>query len=669
MSRPSAAGGAVPEGTVLWEPSADAIARAAITRYLEWLKASRGLAFRSYAELWQWSVTDLEAFWASIWEFCGVTAHRPYTRILADRRLPGARWCPGAELNYAEHALRRRDEHPAVLFRSEDRPLVSLTYAELARQVAAVAGALRQMGVGRGDRVVGYLPNIPEAVVAFLASASLGAIWSSCPPEFGIRSVVDRFRQIEPRVLFAVDGYRYHGRAYDRRDAVAEIRRQIPTLETAIVVPSLAPGPEAAAGLPGVHLWPDLLAGARAAPPLRCDPVPFDHPLWILYSSGTTGLPKAIVHSHGGVLLEHLKAIRLHLDLGEEDRFFWFTTTGWMMWNFLIGGLMVGATIVLYDGSPAYPDMRALWRLAAETGMTYFGTSAPFIQACMKAGIEPGREADLRRLRGLGSTGAPLPPDGFQWVYEHVSRDLLLGSLSGGTDACAAFVLMCPILPVCAGEIQCRGLGAKVEAFDEQGRAVIGEVGELVLTEPLPSMPVGFWNDPEMRRYRASYFETYPGVWRHGDWIKITPRGSCVIYGRSDSTLNRGGVRIGTSEFYRVVEEMPEVVDSLVVDTGRLGREGRLLLFVALRGGAALDDALRARIRQKLREELSPRHSPDAIYQIAEIPRTLNGKKLEVPVKRILDGTPPETAVSRDAMSNPESLQVFIDLARGLTKG
>jgi acetoacetyl-CoA synthetase len=668
VTQRSPGGGAPAEGTVLWEPSAEAVSRTALARYLEWLRAAMGLTFHSYADLWQWSVTDLEAFWGTIWEFCGVTAHRPYTRILPERRVSGARWCPGAELNYAEHVLRRQDDHPAVLFRAEDRPLVELTYAQLVRQVGAVARALKRIGVGRGDRVAAYLPNIPEAVVAFLASASLGAIWSSCPPEFGTRSVVERFRQIEPRVLFAVDGYRYQGRSFDRRTAVGEIRRQLPTLEMTVVVPYLDAGPRAAADLPDGRLWPDLLAGSPGDLSVECEPVPFDHPLWVLYSSGTTGLPKPIVQGHGGILLEHLKALTLHLDLGAADRFFWFTTTGWMMWNFLIGGLLLGATIVLYDGSPTYPDILALWRLAAETEMTYFGTSAPYIQGCMKAGIVPGRAADLRRLRGLGSTGAPLAPEGFQWVYENVSPDLLLGSVSGGTDVCTAFVLSCPILPVRAGEIQCRGLGAKVEAFDEQGRSVIGEVGELVITEPLPSMPLFFWNDPEMRRYHASYFETYHGVWRHGDWIKITPQGSCVIYGRSDSTLNRGGVRIGTSEFYRVVEEMPEVLDSLVVDTGRLGREGRLLLFVVLRSGAELDGALKARIKKKLREDLSPRHSPDEIYAVAEVPRTLNNKKLEVPVKRILDGVPSEAAASPDAMSNPQSLRVFTELARQMMK-
>ena len=657
--------GSVEEGTLLWEPTAPARARANITRYLSWLQKRTGRVFSTYDELWRWSVTDLEGFWASIWEFFGVQSHRPYTKVLTDRRLPGAAWFPGAEVNYAEHALRRRDEHPAVLSGSEGRPLATLTYADLYRQTAAVAAALKRMGVRRGDRVVAYMPNIPETLVAFLATASLGAIWSSCPPEFGTRSVVDRFRQIEPKVLFAVDGYRYGGKAYDRMDAVAEIQRQLPTLDATVLVPSLHADPPRGA-LAGAHTWSTLFVRPGAAE-LDFEPVPFDHPLWVLYSSGTTGLPKAIVHGHGGALLEHQKVLSLHLDLTAEDRLFWFSTTGWMMWNFLISGLHLGMTIVLYDGSPLYPDLRVLWRFAEETGITYFGTSAPFLLGCGKAGLTPAREFDLKALRALGSTGAPLPPEGFHWVYEHVKEDLLLASLSGGTDICTAFVLSCPLLPVVAGEIQCRGLGAKVEAFDALGRSVIDEVGELVITEPLPSMPLFFWNDPDSRRYRASYFETYPGVWRHGDWIKITPRGSCVIYGRSDATLNRGGVRMGTSEFYRVVEELPEVLDSLVVDTGELGREGRLLLFVVLRSGARLDAAMKSRITQKLRRELSPRHVPDAIYVVPEVPHTLNGKKLEVPVKRILAGAPAERVVSPDAMSNPQALRPFVELAQSLT--
>ena len=650
------------EGTVLWQPSEEQKAQANITRYLRWLREEKGLDFGSYEDLWAWSVTDLEGFWASIWDFFGVKAHRPYTRVLAQRRMPRARWFAGAELNYAEHALQRRDDHPAVVFKSEIRPLSALTYADLYRQVAAVAAGLRRLGVRRGDRVVAYMPNIPQTLVAFLAASSIGAVWSSCSPEFGIRSVVDRFQLIEPKVFFAVDGYHYNGKPYERLAAVAEIQRHLPTLETTVVVPYLNDQP-VTAGLGNVKLWDDLF-GETAE--LSFEPVPFEHPLWVLYSSGTTGVPKAIVQGHGGILLEHLKALSLHLDLTSEDRFFWFTTTGWMMWNFLISGLLRGMTILLYDGSPGYPDMRALWQFAEETGMTYFGTSAPYILSCMKAGIEPGREFNLSGLRAVGSTGAPLPPEGFRWAYDGVKKDLLLGSVSGGTDMCTAFVLSCPILPVHAGEIQCRGLGARVEAYDEQGHPIVGEVGELVVSEPLPSMPLFFWNDPDDRRYQESYFDMFPGVWRHGDWIKIARRGSCVIYGRSDSTLNRAGVRMGSSEFYRVVEDIPEIVDSLVVDTGQLGSEGRLLLFVVPRSGVSLDERLQARIREKLRQELSPRYVPDEMYAVSDIPRTLNDKKLEVPVKRILTGTPPEKAVSPDAISNPQSIHFFIDLAESL---
>ncbi|HKV43332.1 MAG TPA: acetoacetate--CoA ligase [bacterium] len=656
--------GSVREGTVLWEPTAQDRARATITKYLAWLGTTRGRMFGSYEELWRWSVTDLEGFWASIWEFFDVRSHHAYTRVLADRRFPGATWFPGAAINYAEHALRRRDEHPAVLSHSEVRPPATLTYAQLYGETAAVTSALRQMGVRHGDRVVAYMPNISETLVAFLATASLGAIWSSCPPEFGIRSVIDRFQQIEPKVLFAVDGYRYGGASYDRMEAVAELQRRLPTVTATVLVPYLREVPPQD-GLSNVRLWAEVVARPGDSA-LDFQPVPFDHPLWVLYSSGTTGLPKAIVQGHGGILLEHLKALALHMNLTSEDRFFWFTTTGWMMWNFLISGLLLGMTVVLYDGSPHHPDLRALWRLAEDTGLTYFGTSAPFILACAKAGLAPGREFDLGRLRALGSTGAPLTPDGFHWVYEHVKEDLLLGSVSGGTDLCTAFVLSCPLLPVAAGEIQCRGLGARVEAFNADGRPVVDAVGELVITEPVPSMPLFFWNDLDGRRYRASYFETFPGVWRHGDWIRVTPRGSCVIYGRSDATLNRGGIRMGTSEFYRVVEECPEVLDSLVVDTGELGREGRLLLFVVLREGVRLDAAVEERIRQKLRAELSPRHVPDSICAVGEIPRTLNGKKLEVPVKRILAGAPAEQVVSPDAMSNPQALRPFVELAQAL---
>ncbi|HZT07744.1 MAG TPA: acetoacetate--CoA ligase [Chloroflexota bacterium] len=647
------------EGAILWQPTAEARERANVTRYLRWLAERRGLRFTSYDELWRWSVRDLDAFWTSIWEFFHVAASGQVTRGMARREMPGAQWFPGTSLNYAEHALRRRDEYTAIVFKAEDRSIQRLTYAELYRETASVAAGLRSLGVETGDRVVGLMPNSPEAVIAFLATASIGAIWSCCAPEFGVSSVADRFRQIDPKVLVAADGYRYGGRAFDRRPAVQALQRELPSLSRTVLVPHLDPA-ATADGLSNAILWDDLRGDGSDLAFAR---VPFDHPLWVLYSSGTTGLPKAIVHGHGGILLEQLKALSLHLDLTPDDRFFWFTTTGWMMWNMLVSGLLVGATVLLYDGSPAYPDMNALWRFAHEAGMTYFGTSAPYIQSCRKAGIHPARDFGLGSIRGIGSTGAPLSPEGFDWVYEEVAPDALLASASGGTDVCTAFVLGCPLLPVRAGELQCRGLGAAVAAFNAAGQPVVDEVGELVLTEPIPSMPVRFWNDPDGARYRESYFDVFPGVWRHGDWIRITREGGCVIYGRSDSTLNRAGVRMGTSEFYRVVEEVPEVVDSLVVDTSQLGVEGELLLFVVLREGAVLDDALRQRINTAVARELSPRHVPDEVHAVDQIPRTLNGKKLEVPVKRILAGAPAEHVASPDAMANPESLRFFVDLA------
>ncbi len=650
----------VRDGDLLWEPSAERAAGSNIGRYMAWLAAERGLRFDGYDDLWQWSVDDLEGFWASLWDYFGVVSGSPYERVLDDRGMPGARWFPGAELNYAEHALRRRDDHPALLAGSESGPATAVSYRELHERVGSVAAGLRRLGVGRGDRVAALMPNIPETVIAFLAASSLGAVWSACSPEFGVTSIVDRFRQIEPKVLFAVDGYRYGGRDFPRLDAVSEIQAQLPGLKQTVVLPHLSDDPYLGA-LEATMLWRELESEPAD---LTFERVPFDHPLWVLYSSGTTGLPKPIVQGHGGILLEHLKVLSLHIEVGPRDRFFWYTTTGWMMWNFLIGGLLHGATAVLYDGDPAYPDMRTLWRFAEEAGVTYFGTAAPFIYACMKAGVEPGRDFDTSRIRSIGSTGSPLSPEGFEWVYDKVGSDLLLGSFSGGTDLCTGFVGSCDLLPVYAGEIQCRCLGASVEAYDADGRPVVDEVGELVITRPMPSMPVYFWNDEGGRRYRESYFGLFPGVWRHGDWIKVTQRGTCVIYGRSDSTLNRGGVRMGTSEFYRVVEGMDEVVDSLVVDTGGVEGGGRLLLFVVLREGVQLDDVLRSAITRRLRSQLSPRHAPDEVYSIDSIPKTLNGKKLEVPVKRILSGEPPSGAISTDAMSNPESLDFFVELAQ-----
>ena len=613
-----------------------------MARYLE------AHGFASYDEAWRWSVDDLEGFWASVWDWFDVPAARPYERVLdgGRRSMPGARWFPGAELNYVDQARRWPGDRTALVFRSEADAPGEMTYGELFDQVARVAAGLRALGVGRGDRVAAYLPNVPEAVVAFLATASIGAVWSSCSPDFGPQAVLDRFRPIEPKVLIAVDRYRYKGKVVDRGEALAQVTAGLPSLRKTVLVPDG---------------WPELLVPREGLAPA---PVPFDHPLWILYSSGTTGPPKAIVHGHGGIVLEHLKAVSLHCGIGPGDRFFWFTSIGWMMWNFLVGGLLVGATIVLWDGSPAHPDMGALWRLAEETELTYFGTSAPYLQACAKADLTPAALADLSRLRAVGSTGAPLPPEGFGWVYDRVKADVALGSVSGGTDLCTAFIGSCPTLPVYAGELQCRCLGAKVEAWDGAGRALHDEVGELVITAPMPSMPVRFWNDDGDERYRASYFATYPGVWRHGDWLRITDRGTAVIYGRSDATLNRAGVRMGTSEFYRVVENLPEVEDSLVVDTGWLGHDGRLYLFVVLAPGAELDDRLRASIVDRLRAELSPRHVPDEIIVVPEIPRTVNGKKLEVPVRRILLGEPPDAVATPQAMANPGSLAPFLAARR-----
>jgi acetoacetyl-CoA synthetase len=638
---------------LLWQPSAETVEHSLLTRYVRALEASHGLRFEGYEELWEWSVTHLEAFWASIWEHFGVRGSAPYRSVLGSRALPGAVWFPGAVLSYAEHVFRGRDDaEVALLHASELRPLAATTWGELRAQTAAIAAGLRAHGVEPGDRVAAYLPNLPETAAAFLACASIGAIWSSCSPDFGVRAVADRFAQIEPKILLAADGYRYGGRDFDRAPALAELQRELPSVERTFVLPYL--------GARGN--WDEL---AVAGTELAFEQLPFDHPLWILYSSGTTGLPKAIVHSQGGILLEHLKSLHLHLDARPGDRLFWYTTTGWMMWNFLLGGLLAGAAVVLYDGSPAAPGPDALWELAEQAGVTCFGTSAAYLSACMKSGVEPRAGRGLARLRSVGSTGSPLPPEGFRWVYDHVGADTWLFSMSGGTDVCTAFLGGVPVLPVYEGELQARSLGARVEAFDEHGRSVVDEVGELVLTEPLPSMPVSFWGDPDGSRYRDTYFSTYPGVWRHGDWVEITSRGTAVIYGRSDSTVNRGGVRMGTSELYRAVLALDEVVDALAVDVPREGTDGWLSLFVVLREGVALDDALRDRIRERLRLDCSPRHVPDEIAAVPAVPRTLSGKVLEVPVKRILMGERPEAVASRDALANPEALDWFAARAAG----
>jgi acetoacetyl-CoA synthetase len=637
--------------TVLWEPSQERIERAAITRYARWLEQTRGLRLSSYHELWRWSVGDLDAFWASVWEYFDVQASVPAERVLGPRAMPGAEWFPGARLSHPRHVFRGRDDGAVALrHASELRELGAWTWGDLRARTAAFAGGLRALGVGEGDRVAAYLPNVPEAIAAFLATASLGAVWSSCSPDFGARSVVDRFAQIEPKVLLAVDGYRYGGRDFDRAETVRGIAAQIPGLEHVVTLGYL----DGSGWQQGFERPGEALDFAE---------VPFDHPLWILYSSGTTGLPKPIVHGHGGILLEHLKKLHLHVDAQADDRIFWFTTTGWMMWNFLVGVLLTPASIVLYDGNPGHPDLGTLWDLAGDAGITCFGTSASYIATCMKGGVRPRADRDLGALRSVGSTGSPLSPEGFRWVYDELGEETWLFSTSGGTDVCTAFVGGVPTVPVYLGELQARSLGAKVEAWDEEGRPLVGQVGELVITEPMPSMPTCFWNDPDGSRLRESYFSTYPGVWRHGDWIEITERGTAIIYGRSDSTINRGGVRMGTSEIYRAVLALDEVVDALVVDLPREGTPGWMPLFVVLRDGEDLTDDLAERIRRRVREDCSPRHVPDEVRQIAEVPRTLSGKVLEVPVKRILMGQPPDRVVSRGSLANPAALDVFVALA------
>ena len=643
---------------LLWAPTPESIAEANIGRFVAWLgDEGKGHGpFDSYDALWRWSVDDIAGFWAAVWEFFDVRASVPYSAVLDHATMPGTKWFIGARLNYAEHILRHHGDRPAIIAHSQTRPASTLTWDELAEQVGRARAGLQRLGVGRGDRVAAYLPNVPEAIIAFLATASLGAVWTSCAPEFGVQAVLDRFAQVDPAVLLVIDGYTYGSREIDRRSEVEAIRAGLPSLRATVALQYV--GDDIAAG---AISWNELVAEPG---PVEFEQVAADHPLYVLYSSGTTGMPKPIVHGHGGILLEHLKVLGLHADLGPDDRFFWFTTTGWMMWNYLVSGLLTGATIVTFDGDPASPTLDSLWGLAAGAGITWFGASAPFYMACRKDGQRPGDSFDLS-LRAVGSTGAPLPADGFHWIYDCVEPTVMLSSISGGTDICSAFVGGCPMVPVIAGEISCRYLGAAVEAFDETGRSISGEQGELVVTKPMPSMPIGFWGDADGSRLRAAYFDTYPGVWRHGDWITLHDNGSCVITGRSDATLNRGGVRIGTSEIYRVVESIDDVNDSLIVhleDTAG-GGAGVLVLFVALADRASLDDLIDP-IKQALRRNLSPRHVPDEIHALPSIPTTLSGKKLELPVKKILRGADPDSVASRGALKNPESLDAVAEVAR-----
>jgi acetoacetyl-CoA synthetase len=644
-------------GDVLWTPPADVRETTEIGRFLTWLRDERGRDLAGYDELWQWSVSDLEGFWSAIWDFFAIRAHVPYERVLASREMPGAQWFPGARLNYAEHLLGTDEDtdRVAVVARSQTRAPIDLTFGDLRERVARARAGLQRLGVGPGDRVVAYLPNIPETLVAFIATASLGAIWSTCAPEFGARSVLARFGQIEPKVLLAVAGYTYRDKPVDRRDNVAEIRAGLPTLEHVVHVPY------GEFDIPDALSWDDLLSQPGE---LAFVPVDVDHPLYVLFSSGTTGLPKAIVHGHGRQLIEHVKALSLGWDLKPGGRLLWFSTTAWMMWNALVSALLVRSSIVMIDGDPAWPDLAFQWRLAQETQPTFMGVSPTFLMTCRKAGLQPGREFDLSSIRALGFAGSPLPTEGYHYVYEQLGPEVCLINGSGGTDVCGAFVSGSLAQPVYDGEISGCCLGVDVKAFDEAGNEVVGELGEMVVTKPMPSMPVRLWNDPDGTRYRSSYFDLYPGVWRQGDWIMFTERGSCVITGRSDATLNRGGVRLGTSELYTVVEDVEEIVDSLVVHLEDAeGGAGQLLLFVVLADGGELSEELRARIAGTLRDELSPRHVPDAIVAVPAVPRTFTGKKLEAPVKRILRGARPEEVASRDALVDPASIDAFVAYA------
>lgn len=646
------------QGDVVWTPPADVLATSRVGQFLAWLARERDLEMTTHDELWRWSVTDLDGFWSAVWEFFGVRAHAAYDTVLTSREMPGARWFPGALLNYAEHALGTDEDldRVAVLGRSQTRDDVELTFADLRDQVARARAALARLGVRRGDRVAGYLPNIPEALVAYLAAASLGATWASCASEFGPRSVIDRFAQIEPVVLLVAGGYRYGAKDIDRRSQVAEIRAELPSVRHVVDV-------EYGAHRVGDALSWTTLLGAEDEAELAFEPVPFDHPLVVLFSSGTTGRPKAIVHGHGGVLLEHLKNHGLSWDMGPEDRMLWFSTTAWMMWNALVSSLLVRSSIVMVDGNPMHPDLTWQWRLAASAGATVMGASPGFVMACRKEGVELEDLGDLR-IRVLGSAGAPLPPEGYAWLSEQLpGAQINVGS--GGTDVCSGIVQNNPLLPVYAGEISGRCLGVDAHAFDESGRPVTGGLGELVITSPMPSMPVGFWGDSDGSRYRAAYFDHYPGIWRHGDWILFHDNGSCHVAGRSDATLNRGGVRLGTAEFYRVAEEVDGVADSLVVHLeDPEGGNGELLLFVVTDPGVRLGDPLRARLVGALRSALSPRHIPDEVIEVPAVPRNLTGKKLELPAKRILQGARLEDVASRDALADPASLDPFVALAR-----
>lgn len=640
----------------LWKPGRTLLEQSNLKKYMDWLFVKKGLYFRSYHDLWEWSVTDLEDFWESLWNYFNIKSHDLYLEVLQKplNGLIGTRWFTRSKLNYAEHIFRNKTkDRPAMLFQSEKSELTEISWETLETQVAAVSTWLKQRGVRPGDRVAAVLPNIPQAVVAFLATNAVGAVWSSCSPDFGKPAITERFSQIEPKVLFTVDGYVYNGKTYDITAFAGELSASLPSVGDTVLINNINSESRA----DRFTAWEDILHFENFG--IDFEPVPFDHPIWILYSSGTTAKPKAITHSVGGCLIEHMKALVLHQNVKPGDRYFWYSTTGWMMWNYALSSLLCGATLVMYDGAPAYPSSQVLWTLAEKAKITHFGSGAAFFIASMKSGVSITSER-LSHLETIGSTGSPLPPEAFEWIYKQVKKDVWLISLSGGTDVCSAFVGGCPLLPVYAGEIQCRMLGARIEAFDENGKPVLNELGEMVITQPMPSMPIYFWNDEHDEKYFSSYFEMYPHVWRHGDWIKITDRKSVIIYGRSDATLNRGGVRIGTAEIYRAVESIPDVKDSLAVYLEKSNGEGTISLFVVLAQNKELTDDLKKQIRETLRTQYSPRHVPDTIEQVDDIPYTINGKKMEAPMKRILMGQDPAKCVNIDTMRNPESLKAFI---------
>lgn len=646
---------------LLWKPSEERKTQTNMFVFMRHVNDRHGKGFTTYDDLYRWSIDDSPAFWAALWDYGEVIHSQPYDQVVDDvHKMPGARWFEGAKLNFAENLLRYRDDHVALSFRGEGLPTVSITYAQLYDQVARLASSLRAMGIKPGDRVAGFLPNMSEAVVAMLATTSIGAIWSSCSPDFGIKGVLDRFGQIEPRVLFTANGYSYNGKQFDSLGRIAEILKELPSIEKVIVVPYTDKDPDPARVPHGV-LFGDLLA--TEGEEIQFEQVPANHPLYIMYSSGTTGVPKCIVHGVVGTLLQHIKELKLHTDVKRGDTIFYFTTCGWMMWNWLVSSLALGARVLLYDGNPFYPDASAMWQMAEEEEISIFGTSASYLAALEKAGVKPGKSFDLTPLKAVLSTGSPLSVESFHFVYRDIKEDLCLSSISGGTDIISCFALGNPMGPVYAGELQVRGLGMKVEAYDEEGKSVVGEQGELVCTLAAPSMPIYFWNDPDSQKYQDAYFDMYPGIWRHGDWIEITEHGGVIIYGRSDATLKPSGVRIGTAEIYRQVELIPEVMDSLVVGQD-WDYDVRIILFVKLREGVELSDELLKRIKTTIRQNATPRHVPAKIIPVSDIPYTISGKKVELAVRKVIHG---QEVRNKDALANPQSLDLYVDLPELVT--